>query len=527
MPQVVTRYNVLISRPSDANNEAVIAKECIELTNDIYSDESLIYLNPVDWTKNSYADSGDRPQALLNKQLVDKADIVIAIFKERYGTPTKEYGSGTEEEIMLALNAGKRVMLYCCSCKNKNILEEDEERRKIADLKERVQNKVLYKEYDDITDLRKILNHNLGHLVFELEDSAKTSSNMDISICCIDENNLKTSRLTFLQGPSINNSDAFSMLESEVQIKVEQINDLSSKMKSERENKENQGEDGKLRKTPNDAVVFKLPSACFGNPVKIDEEEEREIVRTLNRLHIDISNTFFELGDLIEMRSVISSLTGGMDLFGSDNEKAKYKQLLSLAQLCKLANQLNDYKENVRNECLLGLVICNMDNRPLTHISVELRFPADSVIRPTDIAHPGSVMLETVKDKWAANRFIIQESEDFLPFEKTQRLSESGVKLPYVFTNEPVEFLGTWSYPAFDEDDLREQINTIFEDYYFVPGINCNQDIIRIQMDYLQHGSSYAFPTYILLKKEVEKITYKITADEYARSIEGELSEEL
>ena len=40
---------------------------------------------------------GGKPQALLNEQFVNKCDAAVAIFWTRFGSPTDEYGSGTEE----------------------------------------------------------------------------------------------------------------------------------------------------------------------------------------------------------------------------------------------------------------------------------------------------------------------------------------------------------------------------------------------------------------------------------------------
>lgn len=523
MPQSVTRYNVLISRPSDANEEAGIARECIELTNSIYSDESQVLLTPIDWTKNSYADSGDQPQALLNKQLVDKADIVIAIFKERYGTPTKDYGSGTEEEILLALEEGKRVMLYCLSSKGRSSLGSNEQWDKIEKLKKQVQAKVLYKEYDGIESLRKALNHDFGRLILELENLSKASTDINISICSINEDNLKTQELVYLQNPMLNQKDRWSSLISKIKDKVKEINCISDKMASDYARRESSREGNMSIKGLGNAVGLKFSSVNFGNPTKIDNGDKNEIVRALNRLQIEIPDTFFELGNLKEMQSALSAIHGGTDYFGSDLEKEKHKQILSLIKFCELANQLYDYEKNACNEHMVGFVICNKSNVSLTHINIELRFPAGSVIKPDGIASPGSMILKAQEDKWANNYLLIHESEDFLPYKKTQKLSESGRKLPYAFERQPIEFLGGWSYPIFDEDDLKEQLDIIFSDYCFVFGNNCNQDIVRIQMDYLQHGNSYGFPAYILLKSEVEKIIYKVTVDEYPQAIEGEI----
>ena len=56
--------------------------------------------------------SGDRPQAILNKQIAEQGDFLIGIFGNRLGTPTGDSKSGTIEEIEIFRRSGKHVALY-------------------------------------------------------------------------------------------------------------------------------------------------------------------------------------------------------------------------------------------------------------------------------------------------------------------------------------------------------------------------------------------------------------------------------
>jgi hypothetical protein len=51
------------------------------------------------WRTHSHPAAGARPQALLNKQVVDRCDILVGVFRLRFGTPTGVADSGTEEAI--------------------------------------------------------------------------------------------------------------------------------------------------------------------------------------------------------------------------------------------------------------------------------------------------------------------------------------------------------------------------------------------------------------------------------------------
>lgn len=69
-----------------------------------------ILLRPRRWEIASVPISGQGDaQSVINSQLVDQSDIVIAIFYHRLGSATARAVSGTAEEIQRALDLGKAV----------------------------------------------------------------------------------------------------------------------------------------------------------------------------------------------------------------------------------------------------------------------------------------------------------------------------------------------------------------------------------------------------------------------------------
>ena len=99
MAQSVTLYNLLISCPGDVRDEVTLIEAAVDEFNELYADPLGITIKTRHWSKSSYAQSGRKPQALLNEQFVNKCDAAVAIFWTKFGSPTDEYGSGTEEEI--------------------------------------------------------------------------------------------------------------------------------------------------------------------------------------------------------------------------------------------------------------------------------------------------------------------------------------------------------------------------------------------------------------------------------------------
>lgn len=111
MPNNITVYDLLISCPSDvAEYVDMLEKEVLHFNN-FFGRFNNVIIRTRHWSKDSYSESGN-PQELLNKQIVDSSDLALAVFWTRFGTPTENYGSGTQEEIERMLAMGKQVFLY-------------------------------------------------------------------------------------------------------------------------------------------------------------------------------------------------------------------------------------------------------------------------------------------------------------------------------------------------------------------------------------------------------------------------------
>ena len=112
MPNNIIVYDLLISCPSDvAEYVDMLEKEVLHFNN-FFGRSNNIIVRTRHWSKDSYSEFGNPPQELLNKQIVDSSDLALGVFWTRFGTPTENYGSGTEEEIERMLAMGKQVFLY-------------------------------------------------------------------------------------------------------------------------------------------------------------------------------------------------------------------------------------------------------------------------------------------------------------------------------------------------------------------------------------------------------------------------------
>ena len=103
---------ILLAGPSDVKREIRVAHKVIESWNAAHSHLENTFLHAIYWDTHAFPEIGDRPQAVINRQLVDRCDLLIAIFWKSIGTPTGVAASGTIEEIKRFRDSGRPVMMY-------------------------------------------------------------------------------------------------------------------------------------------------------------------------------------------------------------------------------------------------------------------------------------------------------------------------------------------------------------------------------------------------------------------------------
>lgn len=112
MPQHVTSVTVVIASPGDtAEERAHVRNALVDFSVGTGRRVGVVAL-PWLWERQAIPEMGGRPQALINSQAVDRADIVVAFFDSRLGSDTGVDVSGTAEEIHRAVALGKPVHVY-------------------------------------------------------------------------------------------------------------------------------------------------------------------------------------------------------------------------------------------------------------------------------------------------------------------------------------------------------------------------------------------------------------------------------
>jgi hypothetical protein len=94
----VQRLKVLIASPSDAERDQVF-RAIADWNGGLGNADRRIVFVPLMWEKHAIADADKTPQEAINEQLLNRADLLLAVFNSRLGTPTKDYPAGTIEEL--------------------------------------------------------------------------------------------------------------------------------------------------------------------------------------------------------------------------------------------------------------------------------------------------------------------------------------------------------------------------------------------------------------------------------------------
>ncbi|MNR90906.1 hypothetical protein D3C72_219000 [compost metagenome] len=161
MAYSATVFNVLIASPSDVNEEREAIAQTVHEWNSLNSEETGKVLLPVRWESHSAPIMGDRPQGIINSQVVRDCDMLIGAFWTRLGSPTGVEESGTVEEIKLFLKQQKPVMLYYSKKPVDMDAADLEQVQKLKDFKKSIRDKGIQEQYTSADELKQKLMRQL------------------------------------------------------------------------------------------------------------------------------------------------------------------------------------------------------------------------------------------------------------------------------------------------------------------------------------------------------------------------------
>lgn len=491
MPSNVTMYNLLISCPGDIQAELDIIQEAVEQFNQQFSATLGIAIQTKHWSKSAYSQSGAKPQALLNKQIVDECDAAVALFWTRFGTPTDKYQSGAEEEIELMLAAGKQVFMYFCEKPIDPKKIDMNQYNKVQTFRDAYKDRGLYYTYSDDEAFRKMF---FAHLTMHF--------------------------MTVGKAPQAIKDDKKSILKLKSAIGSE-IRDLAII------------QDFALGKIPNRDDRIKEIRKCydealgcsvthhsanglfagynmntFNKKIELSDSQKNMLSEIASQLEIKITDELFDLGELAEntIASAVAMIGGGRQLNGTSDEKKKYRAILRIQELvqdliayCTVYDCYGKLKG-------ISFVLENSGSNVDEDIDVELIFPKEFLRIPSNLPVPKDRTFEDfIDDISMEDLYYISSTENYLDYDSSKHRELFQPRTPI----KPDYMLGRGrDY----EEEYREELDNIFSDYKIFEKDEVY--IVQLHIDYIKHHTRIAFPTMLFVSEDnaPESISFRISS---------------
>lgn len=160
----------MIASPGDVKEARKAIIKIFHRWNNLHAEKEGITLRSLMWENDATPELKGSAQNVINKQLVEKADFLIAFFNERIGTPTSESISGTVEEIKKCEEKNKPVLLYFGSGKVDRRTAGSEQFQLLASLKEDYDKKGLLGSFKNTEELTNNIQSHLHLVVRKLKD---------------------------------------------------------------------------------------------------------------------------------------------------------------------------------------------------------------------------------------------------------------------------------------------------------------------------------------------------------------------
>lgn len=159
--------------PSDVAKELTLARGVVDRWNLQHGEARGFWIKVQNWSTDCHPVLGDRPQALVNRQIIEEADILVAVFWSRFGTPTGVADSGTQEEIRLGVRQKKKVMVYFSDLEPLPPEAKVEQTEKVWDFRRELRSDGLCWSFASRGQFERLFESHLAFALNELRPLAK------------------------------------------------------------------------------------------------------------------------------------------------------------------------------------------------------------------------------------------------------------------------------------------------------------------------------------------------------------------
>lgn len=234
MNNKVEIYKCFIASPDDTSKERNACDEVFNEINKTIGDKFKFRIESVRWEKDARPQLGSSPQSVINKQLLNDFQLFIGIMFTKFGTPTDNYESGTEDEFYSAYDRFEKkkdieIMFYF----NDEVISPSDinhdQAQKVKEFRGLISDKGgLYSQYKGVDDFKTKLRIHLMKLFSDKLGIEQDNNYIDIPSLLKDR--LDESLSIFSNQPNVwaepelfKEDDTKNDSDDKIKIKVEDI----------------------------------------------------------------------------------------------------------------------------------------------------------------------------------------------------------------------------------------------------------------------------------------------------------------
>lgn len=524
MPRIgITAYDLLISCPGDVEKYIEVVKECLEGFNTVIGRINNAEIVGRHWSTDSYAQSGDKPQELLNKQFVRDCDAAVAIFWTRFGTPTDKYGSGTEEEIEEMLSANKQVFMYFVDEPISMSGVDVEQYKKVQSFKEKYKDKGIYFVVKDVEELRRLFTNHLSLHFLPIIVGEKTTNANEIkkSMLSIHEINHLLDNKADIFCSSFLNSRFVKTMEKEILTMIEKAKENVIEKRCIDETKDKPA----VAETHEENLArlqeaFKNVDFLKGltRNADIPEEWKQIILAFCDRFDTIIEEDFWNVGNLKITQSLVNPMFGGgSTLNGEDSEKKHYEEIRDIYWKVKELNEYREYLGILDGYKTVDFIVSNEGTTFDEDIDIKLFIPKNKILKREKLPIPGMNIIDTLLEMhFVKTAFQIAPTDEIDTYCGYPMMPP---RLDYRINN-PLNPPSVSEEYKSSKVKYNDEINQLFC-YELFEKEDC--DVLVFHIDYLKHNTKMAFPSILVFAENPEFIDYQITSKYSPDIIKGKI----
>lgn len=507
---LIKQYDILISAPADVFDYVETVKKAI---NDYNNGQGLIdniRFTQKNWKEHALPSYGKSAQTIINEQITNQAEIVIALFGAKFGEPTEKYSSGTLEEIETVHKNGGLVWTFFGKGKIVDVSRIDPEQlKKVQEYKANYNG--LYKEFSS----KKNLLQQLVVILSMTAQKLKNVSGNDLKIYAVEDDELKDT-LSFTQYDFFN-SPVMDERKKEIINLITQINDvvLERPKPVVKQNNEyaNLIPEDMLQTAKKYSAIASLANVFPTKQVFFESD------------FLDLIKMFAEDNDLSIQEDFLYMRNGGYtdrgimgrSICGDEKEKKKISLLLDLENLIYKYFHTKDFLKQYQDGYYLKLAIKNESNIFADDITIKLYLDKSAFVNPSTLTLNEQDIGDIVKDFPRA--FEKKDSVDI------ENMCYGDADYPHFIPyHNPI----TYKSSVPDLDYYKKYFEATNQELYpFVVNDKGSKSVIKIDLAHgLKQFSAQFLCASILLRQPVECIDYIITSKSFGHEIKGRIVKE-